>query len=466
MEDQILKLFPDQVVQLQDYHSFVNQPERIQITSQEDVSDYDPNTVTSYFSFRVRLPRPALNVKTLQLARASIPYAVPNIPDSETVFWYYALPPVSPGTIRVNNGGAPGAVVLNFDSLGNCYDLNGDLSGVAKVYFDSGNFQGTFTYTTHTYLYNALTARPGNVATACIEAGSTNYWITYTDPQVGRPNDAFLRYIRLLPSFVQPELLNNFTGGFNRTFQDYGDLVTELNAASTDDPMEGEAGNEILGEFQFVPNDVGFAYNQTFNKIVMRGLTTTNNFYVYMPAAADDPIWAAAALELQRRDRLSGRFNIQGAIAPINPFAPFRNLNQRLGFCYVVYPDNIIDYNNMQRPIQPYIANPPLNLGAFTVWDHVAPGYCDLNYSSCAYIYADITGGSTVDSLVNRALLGTVPINAANLGVGFHSLPLNNPLTKVANQLYEINVELRTDTGQPFYLPNSAIVSLELVLTY
>jgi hypothetical protein len=67
---------------------------------------------------------------------------------------------------------------------------------------------------------------------------------------------------------------------------------------------------------------------------------------------------------------------------------------------------------------------------------------------------------------VNKALLASIPINTPSLGVGFHSLPLNNPLTKIVNQIYEISIELRTDTGQPFYLGNNAIVSLEFILTY
>jgi hypothetical protein len=98
--------------------------------------------------------------------------------------------------------------------------------------------------------------------------------------------------------------------------------------------------------------------------------------------------------------------------------------------------------------------------------DLVAPGYPDLVNTSCVHLYSDITGGSTVDSVVNKALVASIPLNVPALNVGFHSLPLNNPLTKISNQISEISIEMRNDTGQPFYLGNNAIVSLEFILTY
>jgi hypothetical protein len=57
-------------------------------------------------------------------------------------------------------------------------------------------------------------------------------------------------------------------------------------------------------------------------------------------------------------------------------------------------------------------------------------------------------------------------MNTQALGVGFHSLPLNNPLTKIPTLINEIYIEMRTDAGEPFYIGNNGIVSLELILTY
>lgn len=466
MEERLLQLFPDQVVQLKEYSSFINQPERIQISSQEDIQDYDQTTLTTYYNFRVVLPRPALNVKSLQLARCSLPTAVPNIPDPETTWWYYALPPVSPGNIYEADPPVPpatqptqGALAYTFDTLGNVYAA-GVLQPTIKVYFDSGNLVFT---PGGNYTFDKADAAVGNVLVPCQSGGDTDYFIEYTAPVPSTIQPSYLRYCRLLATNVAPELMDNFTGGFNRTFSDYDDLVGELNLSTTDDPLNGEASNEEVGTFKFVPDQIAFSVSQRFNKIVFTGL---DPFFRYCPVASDDPNWVAAAAELQTRDRANPRFlvTLLGINQCIQPFVLYRNLNLRLGFTYATYPpgDN---FRNMIRPIPPFIESVP-NLGNFTEYDHVAPGYCDLVYSACCHLYTDITGGSTVDSIVNKALLASIPLNTPNLGVGFHSLPLSNPLTKITTQLNEIYIEMRTDTGAPFYIGNNAIVSLEFICTY
>jgi hypothetical protein len=45
-------------------------------------------------------------------------------------------------------------------------------------------------------------------------------------------------------------------------------------------------------------------------------------------------------------------------------------------------------------------------------------------------------------------------------------LSMSNPLTKIATQLNELYIEMRTDSGAPFYVGNNAIISLEIILTY
>lgn len=461
MEAKLQELFPDTIVNLQEYRSFVNQPERIQISSQQDVQDYDPTTLTSYYNFRVRLPRPALNVKSIQLARASIPNCVASFPDTETTFWYYALPKVSTGNIYEDNNGAPGDLAFTFDTNGNVFTPVGNPVPNAEVYFDSGNFDnGAVNYT---YDYEA--ASVGNVPVACYSGNDLDYWIEYTAPQTATARSNYLRYVRLVPSTAQPELMeqDGFVGGFNRVFVDYDDLVAELNNSTVDDPLNGEVGlNDVVGTFKFVPNQIAFSYNVRFNKIVFTGL---NLYFSYLPVASDDPIWTEAAAELAVRDRQNTRFSFSGAIQVIQPWIPFRNLNLRLGFNYAIYPSGE-NYLNMLRPIPPYIQNPPALHDNWKITDHVAPGYCDLVNTSCCHLYCDVTGGATVDSIANKALLATIPINTPNQGVGFHSLPLNNPLTKIASQIYEIYIEMRTDSGEPLYLGNNAIVSLEIILTY
>lgn len=560
MEQKLLELFPDELVPVRNFTSFVNQPERIQISSQEDISDYDQNTLTTYYNFRVPLPRPALNVKSIQLARANIPNIVPNIPDTQTTFWYYALPKESAGFIYPDAGGAPGPTAsYSFDVSGNLYTQPGNVrvrSGIIytsdttgtevytfnsagqifpyagggaiagasitfsnpailtlpffntgtytfplnfaeatansspqlytpvtsvtrgqveyyltfeqnQIYFDSGNLAIAADINSP-YVYNiedAVSQSPTAVPATYDDPPITEYWISYTAPTLGQLRTNYLRYIRLVPSTTAPELMNNFTGGFNKIFADFDDLLVEVNDATTDDPLNGETLNNVLGTFRFVQNQIAFDVDGQFTKFVFTGL---DQRFSYIPAAAGDFLWEVAAVVLRLRDSLNTRFaaSLQGINKIEQPFEPYKNLNLRLGFTYATYPQGN-NFLSMIRPLPPLIASPPpLSFGAFTAYDHVAPGYADLVNTACVHIYTDITGGSTVDSIVNKALLGSVPLNTTTLGVGFHSLPLNNPLTKIPQQINEIYIEMRNDTGQPFYIGNNGVVSLELILTY
>jgi len=96
VEKLIADLFPDTQPPNKDaYRSFYFQPERIQLSSESDLNiSVSGNALQEEFfnSFSINLPRPALSAKSLQLVRASIPNVAPNIPDTETIFWYYRVP--------------------------------------------------------------------------------------------------------------------------------------------------------------------------------------------------------------------------------------------------------------------------------------------------------------------------------------------------------------------------------------
>ena len=95
-----------------------------------------------------------------------------------------------------------------------------------------------------------------------------------------------------------------------------------------------------------------------------------------------------------------------------------------------------------------------------------ANSYADLVNTSCVRVYCDTTFGSTQDSTGGGGLLSIVPVNTTNLGVGFYQNNFNNPLTKIPRIIPEINIRLLNDLGQPYLLPNSATVTLELAMEY
>jgi hypothetical protein len=76
------------------FRSFINQPELITINSINSVATSiteNPQVGNGFYDFTINLPRPALDVESLQLLKANIPQAQACIPDYSTVFYYYKL---------------------------------------------------------------------------------------------------------------------------------------------------------------------------------------------------------------------------------------------------------------------------------------------------------------------------------------------------------------------------------------
>jgi len=108
---------------------------------------------------------------------------------------------------------------------------------------------------------------------------------------------------------------------------------------------------------------------------------------------------------------------------------------------------------------------PPTNsasvTGVFT-----ADAYANLVYSSVVYIYTSIAGASSLDTSRNTNLLAITPMNAGNLGVSFSGQFIENPLNKIAGDIYNIYLELRDEFGEPYLLSNNAVASFMLKIRY
>ena len=78
----------NRVSAVQVFKGLLNQPELVSLSSAnatENGSSY------GYSQFNLNMPRPILEVDTLQLLAANIPLCTQNIPDTACVFWYYRL---------------------------------------------------------------------------------------------------------------------------------------------------------------------------------------------------------------------------------------------------------------------------------------------------------------------------------------------------------------------------------------
>ena len=347
------------------YHSLIYQPDKVSLNSYDTI--VEPDTVFTSSSFTIRLQKPALNVKSVELLRASFPTPVTNISDQCCTFWYYKYPPSS---------------------------------------------------TLPTYVSDL--------------------------------NPSYLFCVRLQPSWTPPELVGT-QYAYNRTFTDYNDLVSELNKAAANDPFSDT--------IQFIANDITFSYNATYNKIVMTGNSGTSSYCI---AGQQDKNVAAAVAQLQINTSYPG--SIYGYAGRGQPYSSSGlSLAQKLGWSWNgASATDRIDFANQFRPTLSYIG-----LGSpISTRINIANNYANLVNTACVYVYVDWVAGSSQDSQGNGGLLGAIPLNTGNNSVGFFDKVISNPLSKIPPQLQEIRVLLKDENGNPFNLPLTAQVNLELGFSY
>jgi len=287
---------------------------------------------------------------------------------------------------------------------------------------------------------------------------------------------ANLKMVRLLPSYYKEEFFSpaNYAAyGFNRTFTDYQDLSNELAKSCLRDPTSDN------GLTYHIPGDISLFFDPALNRFRMLGNNTyVGGLFTYYYIAAGFRDRNVALLQATLQSITTGDQNTPGF--PGQPFKLFRNLNLRLGWGWDGLNNDVSTIGVNQTGLNLSLLNRfrPLPTTVFTMGEdlyfviataylyNTADSFADLVYSSVCSIYTDVIGCSTTDTNRDSGLLATIPLNTANLGVAFWSSGFSRPLTKISENLYEMSLEFRTDTGVPFYFPNSSVFTFELSLTY
>jgi len=174
---------------------------------------------------------------------------------------------------------------------------------------------------------------------------------------------------------------------------------------------------------------------------------------------------------------------------PPQPFVndPKRILNSILGFTWngkftpsmlsviydqiaVVGSTTVTQLINRLRPVPSYVV---YGLSGTSAAGSVsldptftANGYGNLVYSSIINIYASITGGSSLDTVRNTNLLGTMPMNAGNLGIGFAANFIKCSLEAQDGDIYSVTFSFTDEFGDPYPLTNNAVVTMTLKMGY
>lgn len=528
--DELLENFPEfQRTSSEEYKSFIFQPERISLSSNDDTSTAlaRSNSLSTsghviaerFSSFKINFKKPLRNVKSIQLLSAVIPNATQNIPDQQVCFFYYKIRSTEDAFLgewnnltTYNPGDIVGISALNKNYACKTRNLNIDPAttywtsivywipttqqatnawsglvtynpGDIVVYVNknyicvTGNIainpgpaidtwnSTTFYYANTKIFYNGIQYTCVNDNAGVIP--DVTYWveinlgITPTIPNYYDLNPYHMQVVYLFPTFGNlPESTTaaNYNS-FNRTYQDYNDLVNALNFCVANNGNGANTNSAI-------PNDITFQYNATLNRIVMvPNPTEIASGYYYMPCGYDDYNFDAFF-------KLTAAITFFGENLP-GIFAPQTILNTRLGFTWngvftdpFNSPDTLYDVNfanNLYFYLRP---KNPLYPVPWVQNIITANSYCDLVNTSSVRIYTDVTFGSTEDSESQSGLLSVVPVSALNLGVAFYQNNFNNELTKIPRNIPEISIFMFTDNGLPYYLPNSATVLLELAINY
>jgi len=312
------------------------------------------------------------------------------------------------------------------------------------------------------------------------------------------PGPANLRCVRLYPSnYVAPAALGT-TFTKNRYFSDPTDFVTQLNTAAA------AGGDNVTYNTLWTSGDITFSYNATTKQITFTG-NTAGRFYA--PCGWNDPIlnlaitynsnngtaWAANTVYP------NGSVVTNGGIryVALNGSAGTASFNTDSAFTQIANQIFIPSTANIATLyFQPLAVNWTLNLrvgyamsgtsfGPQVLQVNQIPQYADLThvayangtavpvdsfpnlvYSQCVYLYSNITAGVSLGSGNQHNLLAVVPSNAPQLGVIQYTALTVNMMSKIVDTIYDITINMRDDANQPFLLPDSAQVNLELAMVY
>lgn len=502
------------------YDSYINQPTLISVTSDKVIVKEQNVKNDSFYSFTCNLEKPAIQVKSIQLLSANIPQAKGySFDDTELIFPYYKiktqeniagetyyteepninnlyyirlLPSYYPSNI------IPNATTYGFNKTFNNYqELSDELAKACQADLLYTNLSGAFTG----FLPNDITISYNSSENKFQMAGNnTNTAWTppnYSDGVTYKLNtivkwEEDIFYISVIDDNLNydppstPLAWQLYTGTFTNTY-----LI-----AGYDDPNVytlqrniNIAKNATVWNATTMYGEGDLVY---YNDIVYDALALTPNVNKQPDTNAD--YWqnyTATLAQEPNADFYYGLYGLNNIISiPQQPYKKGKTLANRIGFTWngifewpitnnTVTPFQYAQgssrplFWNRLRPIPKYelivdeLGSIPIpNNNPYTATIYIADNYCNLVYSSILNIYTNITTASTIDTQSKRNILSIIPIDCGQLGITFTANFIDNPLTKINNDIYQIKIELRNDIDEPYYISNNGIVSLLLKLTY
>jgi len=264
------------------------------------------------------------------------------------------------------------------------------------------------------------------------------------------PTATHLKAVRLYPSdYVPPAGFTAFTK--NTFFTDPSALVTQLNLAA------GAGGDNVTYNTLWVSAGVTFAYSTSTKQITWYGNGVGK---YYANAGWNDPIVLASQADPTKITTYN--FNTS---TTIQPFAAGFTLNQRVGYAL----------SGTSTPPQSFgaaVANSIANLtgvAKITGSGGVVPvdSFPNLVNTQNIYFYANVISNNGLGNYGRKNLMAVVAVDVAPFGViQFIGSYNGGEAHPIPEEIYAVNIEMRDDANQPFTLPRSANVNVEIALDY
>jgi hypothetical protein len=264
------------------------------------------------------------------------------------------------------------------------------------------------------------------------------------------PTATHLKAVRLYPSdYVPPASFTAYTK--NVFFTDPAALVTQLNTAAS------AGGDSVTYNTLWVSGGVTFAYSTTTKQITWYGNTASK---YYANAGWNDPIVRASQADATKITT----YNFGGTTS-IQPYALGATLNQRVGYAL---SGTCTPPQSFGTVLSNSIAN-LTGIAKITGSTGVVPAdsYPCLVFTQNIYLYANVISNGGLGNYGRKNLMAVIGVDVSSYGVvQFIGSYNGGEAQPIPEEIYSIGIEMRDDNNQPYTLPQSANVNVELAINY
>lgn len=495
------------------FRSMVNQPDFLVVNSNDRNND---SSTTSFSDFSINLPRPILQAQSIQLVSCTIPTCTQNIPDNACVFWYYKLSAYRGVLPCINNlhcvrllpSYYKPELILDSDNYGfnetfhDYEELAGQLNKSCQRDFaydgwisDNSSTKNKFM---PLFIENDISITFNEQLNKFQMTGLQSNTVPFISEWAFNVNydvENFVMFNNVIYISNEPNI--NISPG---TSSDWVIFESSNNFFWNRYLITGPQDKNVIALQNSLQRPWEDNYLFIYNEIVTyNGITYTNTkdqSINEIPGNLNSP-WIIQGNSVEMGlNKFTKEYDFVYSLIldiPGQPFidTPKRLLNSILGFNWngifkiedfgfvtlflvvATIPSTVLLLNKV-RPIPNYLSvlnlgltnnqiRPPFSTDSSTF---TADGYCNLVYSQTLQLYGNIVQGSTLNSTTSTGLLGSVMLDAKNLGVSFFQESFSSPLSIYGADIYTMTFQIKDDYNEPYIMGNNAVVILVLKITY